>query len=1008
MFFFQSPIRPIKFSPTNLLLNTLLKVFAANFNLRPKLKKYLQSDQGWIDFSIGFCTDSATVSAAVIFKNGKVSVSKTIPSPIDTLLTFYSEKAVIRLLSATPTEQIFMVLKGELSPTGNASYLNLFFFFLSLLLSGKQKKLMEKERRLSAKNLLKASPVPQKALSDDLQKRFQYRMKAETIDKNVNYLDDPFLSEFSIDDFPRVKQFLDDHFTIKPEVCPELPKLVTDWHKENGWDTDRAGHPWHPVLRKAHAYKYLMENRQPLIRKNDLIAGTTTTKNIGVVVYPEGHGSMIWGELLTVPHRTLNPYDVSEETLDILHHEVFPFWARRNFREWVRQEYNNPLCQQIDERFAIYFTWKQATISHTIPDFPKLLRLGTSGIIAEINAQMKAFDDASDEKATLEAMILCLEGLTGYSKNLARHAAERAASEKNPERRAELKKLAAICDRVVEKPARTLDEAVNAVWVSWVGLHMESTNAGLSMGRLDQWLQPYFAADMEKLTTSAEKKEYIKYAVELIACLYMRCTDHLPLTPDIANWVFGGSSSDQAITLGGMTPDGDDGVCDMTYVFLKVTEMLSIRDPNVNARFSTGVNSDTYLKRLCEVNLITTATPSMHNDNAIMESLAEFNYPIEDLRNWSATGCVEPTLSGKHIGHTNFQMMNMVAALEMAMNNGRHPLLDWKFGPDTGKIDTEQTDRENPEADGFKTFDDFFNAFTTQFAFNIDQSIEYNEMLGRAHQQLRPTPLLSSVIDGCIEKGKDVTVGGARYNSSGAALIGLADVTDSLLVIKKLVYDEKKVSLARLKKAVDENFENDPALHAMVTRKVALFGSGNDEAVLMADRIAKFAHDYYGSKPHYRGGKYTVGFWSMSNHVAYGTLTGALPSGRLRGKAFTPGLTPEPNASKNLLDNIRDVARLNKKNITNNMAFNVKMVPAAGDSREKTVADMFSYVKTYFDLGGMQMQMNVVTSETLKDAMAHPENYRNLLVRISGYNAYFVTLNRDMQIELIERAEYGM
>ena len=1003
MFFFQSPIRPIKFSPTNLLLNTLLKVFAANFNLRPKLKKYLQSDQGWIDFSIGFCTDSATVSAAVIFKNGKVSVSKTIPSPVDTLLTFYSEKAVIRLLSATPTEQIFMVLKGELSPTGNASYLNLFFFFLSLLLSGKQKKLMEKERRLSAKNLLKASPVPQKALSDDLQKRFQYRMKAETIDKNVNYLDDPFLSEFSIDDFPRVKQFLDDHFTIKPEVCPELPKLVTDWHKENGWDTDRAGHPWHPVLRKAHAYKYLMENRQPLIRKNDLIAGTTTIKNIGVVVYPEGHGSMIWGELLTVPHRTLNPYDVSEETLDILHHEVFPFWARRNFREWVRQEYNNPLCQQIDERFAIYFTWKQATISHTIPDFPKLLRLGTSGIIAEINAQMKAFDDASNEKATLEAMILCLEGLTGYSKNLARNAAERAASEKNPARRAELEKLAAICDRVVEKSARTLDEAVNAVWVSWVGLHMESTNAGLSMGRLDQWLQPYFAADMEKLKTGAEKKEYIKYAVELIACLYMRCTDHLPLTPDIANWVFGGSSSDQAITLGGMTPDGDDGVCDMTYIFLKVTEMLSIRDPNVNARFSPGVNSDTYLKRLCEVNLITTATPSMHNDNAIMESLAEFNYPIEDLRNWSATGCVEPTLSGKHIGHTNFQMMNMVAALEMAMNNGRHPLLDWKFGPDTGRIETESI-----EADGFKTFDDFFNAFTTQFAFNIDQSIEYNEMLGRAHQQLRPTPLLSSVIDGCIEKGKDVTVGGARYNSSGAALIGLADVTDSLLVIKKLVYDEKKVSLARLKKAVDENFENDPALHAMVTRKVALFGSGNDEAVLMADRIAKFAHDYYGSKPHYRGGKYTVGFWSMSNHVAYGTLTGALPSGRLRGKAFTPGLTPEPNASKNLLDNIRDVARLDKKNITNNMAFNVKMVPAAGDSREKTVADMFSYVKTYFDLGGMQMQMNVVTSETLKDAMAHPENYRNLLVRISGYNAYFVTLNRDMQIELIERAEYGM
>ncbi|MFZ2631159.1 MAG: pyruvate formate lyase family protein [Desulfosalsimonadaceae bacterium] len=1009
MFFFQpaSTAKP-GFSPTNILLNTLLRVFAANFNLRPGLKKYLKSDLGWIDFTIGFKTGSGSVHAAVTFKNGKVFVAGTLPENPDTLLTFNSERAVVKLLGATPTEQIFMVLKGQVTPTGNASFLNLFFFFLSLLLHGKQKKLMEKERTISKKALLKTSPKAQKNLSDDLTKRFAYRMACDTRDPNVLFLKDPYLSGYSLDDFPRVKQFLDDHFTIRPEICPELPKLVTDWHKKNGFDTDNSGKPWHPTLRKAHAYKHLMENRKPLIRKNDLIAGTTTTKDIGAVVYPEGHGTMIWGELLTVPHRTLNPCDVSPETLDILHHEVFPYWANRNFKEWVREKYHNPLCQQIDERFAIYFTWKTVTISHTIPDFPKLLRLGTSGIISEIKEKMTSVPGNTDEHATLTAMILCLEGLTAYGKNLARHAAQSAASETDPVRRAELEKLSAICGQVPEHPARTLDEAVNSVWIAWVGLHMESTNAGLSLGRLDQWLQPYFAADMEKLTTDAEKQDYIKHAVELIGCFYMRCTDHLPLTPDIANWVFGGSSSDQAITLGGVTPEGEDGVCDMTYIFLKVTEMLSIRDPNVNARFHPGKNSDTYLKRLCEVNLITAATPSLHNDHAVMASLEEFNYPVEDLRNWSATGCVEPTLSGKHIGHTNFQMMNMVAALEMAMNNGVHPLLGWKFGPDTGKIDTGHIDTGSVTNDPFPTFDDFFNAFTTQFAFIIDQSIEYNDMLAKAHQTLRPTALLSSLIGGCIASGRDVTKGGALYNSSGSALIGLADVTDSLMVIKKLVYEEKKTTLPALKKAVDENFEHDPALHAQATKKVPLFGSGSKEAVEMADKIAKFAHDYYGGKPHYRGGKYTVGFWSMSNHVAYGTFTGALPSGRLRGKAFTPGLTPEPNASKNLLDNIRDVASLDPKNINNNMAFNVKVVPGGGDTREKTVADMFAYVKTYFDLGGMQMQLNVVTSETLKDAMAHPENYRNLLVRISGYNAYFVTLNRDMQMELIERAEYGM
>lgn len=1004
MFFFQPASKAkIGFSPTNLLLNTLLRVFAVNFNLRPGLKKYLKSDLGWIDFTIGFTTASRSIHAAVTFTNGKVFVSGLIPENVDTLLTFHSERAVIKLLGATPTEQIFMVLKGEVTPTGNATYLNLFFFLLSLLLHAKQKKLMEKERTVSRKALLKDSPRPKTELSDGLKNRFTSRMRCETREPSVRFLEDPYLSGFCLEDFPRVKGFLNDHFTIKPEICPELPKLVTDWHKTNGFDVDPQGNPWHPGLRKALSYKYLMENRKPMIRKNDLIAGTTTTKDIGVVVYPEGHGTMIWGELLTVPHRTLNPCDMSPETLEILHHEVFPYWAKRNFKEWVRDTYHNPLCQQIDDRFAIYFTWKIATISHTIPDFPKLLRLGTSGIIGEIQEKMALIMDDSDERNTLEAMILCLEGLTAYGKNLARHAEASAASASDPKRKAELSHLAAVCAQVPEHPARTLDEAVNAIWIAWVGLHMESTNAGLSLGRLDQWLQPYFVADMEKLSTPEEKMAYIKHAIEIIGCFYMRCTDHLPLTPDIANWVFGGSSSDQAITLGGVTPAGEDGVCDMTYIFLKVTEMLSIRDPNVNARFHPGINSDAYLKRLCEVNLITAATPSLHNDHAVMASLEEFNYPMEDLRDWSATGCVEPTLSGKHIGHTNFQMMNMVAALEMALNNGVHPMLGWKFGPDTGIIDTA-----SDTSDPFPAFDDFFNAFTIQFAFIIDQSIEYNHLLAKAHQTLRPTALLSSMIDGCIASGRDVTRGGARYNSSGAALIGLADVTDSLMVIKKLVYEDKKITLSRLKKAVDENFENDPALHALVMKKVPLFGSGSREAVAMADKIAKFAHDYYGAKPHYRGGKYTVGFWSMSNHVAYGTFTGALPSGRLRGKAFTPGLTPEPNASQSLLDNIRDVASLDPRNINNNMAFNVKVAPGPGESREKTVADLFAYVKTYFDLGGMQMQLNVVTSETLKDAMAHPENYRNLLVRISGYNAYFVTLNRDMQMELIERAEYGM
>ena len=303
---------------------------------------------------------------------------------------------------------------------------------------------------------------------------------------------------------------------------------------------------------------------------------------------------------------------------------------------------------------------------------------------------------------------------------------------------------------------------------------------------------------------------------------------------------------------------------------------------------------------------------------------------------------------------------------------------------------------------------DSFRAFCAQLEFLMDNSCAYNNLLGEAHSVIRPTPFISGLVEGPIIKGKDVTKGGALHNSSGTACIGLADITDSLMAIKKLVYDEKKVSLAQMKRAVETDFANDPALHAMVLKKVPLFGSGSEEAVEMANRVTGFVHDRFKDHLNYRGGNYRAGFWSMSNHVAFGTLTGALPSGRHSGKPFTPGLTPEAHASRNLLDNIRDVSRLDQRNMNNNIAFNVKVVPSAKESHKKAVENLYSYAKTYCDLGGMQMQFNVVSSDTLRDAMAHPENYRNLMVRISGYNAYFTTLNKDMQLELIERAEYGL
>ena len=978
-------------SPTNILARILLGLLAANVNHRPRIRHYLKSDDGWIDFTVGVRTQSSSVEQAVRFLGGKASLVKPIPERLDCRIVFRDDATFREAINLPPNEILNLLLQGRMIAEGNLSYLQCFNFLISALLKNKQIKTMLKARdKKDGKRIEDPQPIP---AADPMPKGG--RLRCESPQGGVRFLAEPYLSDISLDDFPRLHEMHKRHFTLRAEICPERPMLLTRWFRANGFETRNDGTPWIPILRQGHAFKYLMEQRTPIIAKNDLIAGTTTSKEVGVVLYPDTHGTLIWGELMTAPYRELFPYDVSQETVDILHHQVFPFWIKRNMREWVREKYGNPLCQRLDERFAVYFLWKTAALSHTICDFPKLFRLGTKGIIDEIEATLSALDPQEQERvATLKGMILTLEGLALYAANLSRQARIEAGKEDDPSRRFELERLADICGRVPENPCATLDEAVNALWIGWVGVHMENTNAGFSLGRLDQWLQPYFEADLAKLDDADAREAYIRHAVELIGCFYLRCADHLPLIPDIGNYLFGGSSSDQAITLGGVTPQGEDAVNDMTYIFLKVTEMLAIRDPNVNARYHKDKNSEAYLKRLCEVNFVTTATPSIHSDTAVMESLAEFNYAEQDLRDWSATGCVEPTLSGKHIGHTNCMMMNMVAALEMALNNGYHPLMRWDVGPKTG--------------DAFETFEDFFQAFTTQFKFLIDNSVAYNNMLAEAHSVLRPTPFISSLIADCIPRATDATKGGARYNSSGSACIGLADITDSLMAIKQLVYDEKRVTLAQVKSALDSNFANDPALHALVRKKVPLFGSGRPEAVAVANRVVRFAHDCYGSHRNFRSGPYTSGFWSMSNHVAFGSLTGALPSGRLAGKAFTPGLTPEPHASLNLLDNIRDVSALDTHSMNNNIAFNVKVVPGGHDSQAQTIDHLYAYTKTYCDLGGMQMQFNVVSSATLRDAMLHPENYRNLLVRISGYNAYFVTLNREMQIELIERAEYGI
>lgn len=988
------------FSPLiNISTHALLSAFAFGYNYLPGYRKYLKDGQGqWINFSVGIKTHDESIVQALIFKEGYISVSTIIPQDADVILSARDSLVLKEMLTVPPNEILIMILRNRLIAQGNLAYLELFNYYLSIMMSRFQINALEKAR-IADQEYCQSLFQSTKSISEkNPPQKIECLCATAKHDPAVKYLDDPYLGEYTLPQFPRLAQMVETHHSAMPEVCAERPRLLTEWFLKHGFETDTNEKPWHPELRQGYAFKYLMENKAAVIDPNSLLPGSTTSVlPTGVLIYPDAQGVAFWAELLISDKRLLNPYKVSEKTRNILHN-LFPFWTYRNFRDYVRKKHGPIDALTIKERWVAYFCWKSVGISHTIPDFPRILNTGTLQIIDWIRKRMTQSDMSINKEKTLQAMILTLEGVNAYAANLAEKARRQADATSNMQRKKELEKMADACNRVPAHPAKNLYEAICSYWIVWIAQHMENTNTGHSLGRMDQYFQPFFASDMAQLKTISEKKAFIRDTIELISDLFMRMTDHLPLIPDIGNYLFGGASSDQAITLGGITPDGQDAVNDMTYILLKVTEMLGLRDPNVNARIHIEKNSNTYIERICEVNLTTRATPSIHNDQAVFKSLQKHNYEESHIYDWSSTGCVEPTISGRHMGHTGCILMNLVAGLEMALNNGYHPLMDLQVGPETGRI----------ENDDFGCFDDFFEAYMTQQGFLIENSVHLNNLLGIAHQELRPTPFLSSMMDGAIESATDVTKGGARYNSSGTSNIGLADVVDSLLVLKTLVFDQKRFDFKTLKIAIDENFEGHDKLRAIIRKKTPFFGSGHPDALEMANAVTKKIHEMWSAHTNYRGGKYTCGFWSMSQHTAYGKLSGALPSGRKAEKAFTPGLTPGPFASKNYLNNISDVARLNPLYMDNNIAFNVKLTPSIASTRKQTVEQMSHYVKTYCKLGGMQMQFNVVSTETLKDALLHPENYRQLLVRISGYNAYFVTLNRDQQIELIERTEYGM
>lgn len=919
---------------TPAIVRAKLVALAAALELRPSLRHHLRDVHASgarvaFDATIEFVTADGRDGAHVIFGDGHMRVRGGTAKRADTRLTFRDRAHMRRFFSGEDT--FGMLLDGGMQLDGNLSYLFKFAHMSTDVTRG--------GRSVAARPAAGTGGWP----SDwrELVGPPTGRPSRERPVDEVLHLADPALSAVSLDDLPRVKRLLWAARTTRPAMCSERARLLTEFVVRHRAGPDAGDEP---VLRQAKALHAILTRRRATIHDDDLIAGTTTSKRIGIIVFPELGGIGMWPELLTMAGRELNPYDISDEDIAILDREVFPFWMDDNVRDWTKRHTADPLPFELDERFVLYFLWKTQAASHTVIDFPRALGRGLLDIHGEAHErELRAKTPA--ERAFYQALQLTLSGVMAHANRLADEAerqlrVEQRTGAEGDARRETLGEMARICRKVPAHPPETLAEAIQAIWILFLCQHQENMGAGLVVGRLDLWLEPYWRRELLGVTDPAEVERRTLRALELVSALMLKLTDHLPMVPDLGNRLFGGSSENQVITLGGLTSDGRTAVSDMTYLFLKATEMLRLRDPNVNARFAPGVNSDEYLRRICEVNVLTHATPSLHNDAAIVPALQRQGMSLEHARDWTATGCVEPTSCGRHFGHTNCMLVNVVAPLEMALRDGGHPNLGEHIGPRTGS------------AASFTSYDDFFAAYQVQLGWVMDRAFQANNELGRAHQTLKPTPLLSALFDGPMEKGRDVTQGGAIYNTSGIAMIGLTDVVDSLCAIHTLVFETREFTLLALCEALRADFVGHERLHARLLAKVPKFGQEHPLPRRIAREVQHFIFEHAQAAPHYRGGRYLPGYWSMSNHVAFGLLSGALPSGRRRGKPFTPGLTPSPLGRSSLTEQLHAVAELDATEMPNNIAFNVKVVPGEGDTHERIVDWMAALTGAYFELGG--------------------------------------------------------
>ncbi|MBI2940053.1 MAG: hypothetical protein HYY04_06395 [Chloroflexi bacterium] len=806
---------------------------------------------------------------------------------------------------------------------------------------------------------------------------------------------------------PRVRRLLDRYLHADIQVCVQRARSVTEQAR-------REAFPFEPaIVRHARRLAHILENLDITIWPDELIVGAPTSKHFGAFIYPElgdlgiGRsspdddpdriGGRVAEELRHIRERDHIPMLATDEEIAEIA-EIARFWPDRGIGSLV-DRYLPPTVAALSARDGLF---SRGFVAHThmVVNVSRILTLGCAGVIAGCDAKLAEQDGGRLVPAALletrsfyQAVKIACQGLMTYARRCARKVREAAATEPDPVRRAELEQIAAICERVPAKPARTFHEALQSQWFLQIGIVNEDCLRGMDPGRMDQYLFPFYERDVAAGLLTEDQ------AVELLSCLWLKMSQFLDVRRDSSDIHGSGLGGRHAVTIGGAKPDGSDATNALTFLVLRSVGEVKSRQPNLCARLHRDSPAE-YRDALGEVIKTGGGLPGLFNDERIVPMLAGRGLAMEDARDYAMVGCVEPVSAGRTCGGTAVARVNLAMALELALYDGDVPYYREQIGPRTGDPAT------------FTSIDQVVEAFRQQVAFLVEKMMLGIHALHLAHRDYHPDPLFSVVLDDCLERGLDNTRGGGRYSLAGITSLALIDVGDSLAAIDQLVFEERSVTMAELLQALRDNFVGHEWLHQTIMNRVPKYGNDVDAV----DRFTRMVGEILGREirkypnPIDPRGGFTAGMWSMTTHTrgGWGQYTGALPSGRKAGEGFTNGVSPmDGQERKGPTAVLRSGAKLNYDLLDNGVALNQKFTPStlAGPTGTRILSGM---IQAYFALGGQQVQYNVVDRAMLLDAQKNPGRYPGLLVRVSGYSAHFVHLNKEMQDEIINRTEFSV